>query len=379
MDRFKDKVIGLKGLASIGFGDVFGTGITALFWFYIASILEVGQYGEIHYFLGIAGIAYSISLIGSPHVITVYTAKNIKIQSTLYLLALIVGTISAVTILIIFYRVDASFIVLGYIIGALALAELLGRKMYNLYAKYVVTQKILTVVFGLGLYYLIGIEGIIYGLALSYVPYLIRIISEFKSSKVDFSKLKPHKHFITNNYALGLADGFRNNIDKLIIVPLLGFSILGNYSLSLQIITVMLMFSSIVFKFILPEDASGNPNKKLKILTVFIAIGIAGFGILIMPMVIPVFFPKYTEAVDAIQIMSLGVVSSTVSLIYWSKLLGLEKSKFLLISRSMMVSTMIIGILILGPLFNIVGVAIAWVLSSTIEATFLSAVCRRVK
>ena len=84
-----EKILGLKGLASIGFADTIGSGITAIFWFFIASQLSSSSYGEIHYYLGIAGIAQIISLIGNSNVLSVYAAKNVKIISTLFFISLI--------------------------------------------------------------------------------------------------------------------------------------------------------------------------------------------------------------------------------------------------------------------------------------------------
>ena len=80
LTKFSD----LKGLVSIGFADSVGSGITAIFWFFIASQLSTSSYGEIHYYLGIAGLAQIISLIGNSNVVTVYAAKNVKIISTIF-------------------------------------------------------------------------------------------------------------------------------------------------------------------------------------------------------------------------------------------------------------------------------------------------------
>jgi len=377
-NRLKDKIFGLKGVASIGFGDIVGSGITAIFWFYIASLVETEQYGEIHYLLGIAGIAFTVSQIGNPHVITVLTAKKAEINPTLYLLSLIIASISVIVVFVLILRPEPSFVVLGYIIGALVLAELLGRNLYKLYAKYVLSQKILTVILGLMFFHLIGIEGILYAIALSHLPFVGRFIQEFRHTKIDFKKIKNNLNFISNNYILVLADGFRNNLDKLIIVPLLGFSVLGNYSISLQVITVLMIFSNIIFKFILPQDAQGNPNKKLKLVTIFFAVGFSLIGIFILPLIVPIFFPKYIEAIDAIRIMSIAVISSTISLLFWSKFLGMEKSNVLVISRTLMVITMITGVLTLGQFYGIIGIAITFVISSIVEAVFLFIINRKI-
>ena len=80
---------GLKSLTYISIGDIVGTGITAVFWFYLASVMNPEEYGEIHYFLGIAAISSVIVLFGTQNTITVYVAKNIKIQSTFFIISLL--------------------------------------------------------------------------------------------------------------------------------------------------------------------------------------------------------------------------------------------------------------------------------------------------
>ena len=73
-DKIKNTVIGVKGLATIGISDIAATGISSIFWFYFASVVETEQFGQIHYFLGIAGISYTIALFGVQSVITIYAA-----------------------------------------------------------------------------------------------------------------------------------------------------------------------------------------------------------------------------------------------------------------------------------------------------------------
>ena len=89
-NNFLRKITKQKDLTSIGFSNVIGTAISAIFWLYLASLILPESYGEIHYFLGIAGMAQVISLIGATNTLTVYTAKNVKIQSTLFLLSIFV-------------------------------------------------------------------------------------------------------------------------------------------------------------------------------------------------------------------------------------------------------------------------------------------------
>lgn len=378
-NNFKEKIIGLKGLAAIGSADVIGSGISAVFWLYLASLINPENYGEIHYYLGIAGVASYISLVGAQNTIIVYSAKNVKIQSTLNFISLIVGTISSLTIIFIFYRIDAGIVLLGYIINTLAIGDLLGKRLYSNYTKYVLVQKILTLVLGIGFFYIFGVDGVIYALAISYIFYIIRIYRVFKESKINFTLLKPRVGFIANNYVMSLIGGFSGQIDKIIIVPLLGFTILGNYSLALQVVAVLMVFSGFVFKYLLPQDSIKNQNIKLRKISIFVSGGIAVLSIILSPHIIPTLFPNYVQVVDAIQIMSLGVISGTITILYTSKFLGLEKSKFVLIGSLLSLITIVIGIILLGDIYGITGIAVAFVLSSSVNAVFLTTMNRIIK
>ena len=322
--------------------------------------------------MAIAGFAYIISMVGTRDVVTVYVSKKIKITPILFLLSLSAGTVTAVVIFGFFYRIDAAFLVLAFIINDLSIGYILGQKLFNSYAKYIITQKTLTLALGLGFYYIFGTEGIIFALALSYIHFAFFIFRGFREQKIDFSLLGPRSKFIITNYSLNLFGGFRNHLDKIIIAPILGLTLLGNYALALQFWAILILFSNIIFRYILTHDASGNPNKKLKLFTFFSSIVIAIFGITILPLIIPEFFPKYTGTVIAIQIMSICVIPATIGQIYTSKLLGAEKSRTLIFARTISASSFLIAMLSLGLTYGITGVAAAFVLSSALQAAYLA-------
>ena len=169
---------------------------------------------------------------------------------------------------------------------------------------------------------------------------------------------------------MGIINVGRSQIDKLIIAPLVGFALLGNYHLGVQFLSILHILPGIVYKYILPQDASGKPNKKLKQLTVISSIGIAILGIVLGPIVIPLFLPQYVEAIAIIQIMSVSVIPSTINLMYTSKLLGNEKTKFLLMGSSIYLIILILGIIILGLTYGINGMAVAIIISTSAETCF---------
>lgn len=369
----------IKGVLSIGVSDVLGTGISGIFWFFMATLVEPEEFGEIFYFIGIASIVSYIALIGGQNTIIVYVAKKIKIQSALNVISLIIGGISLIVIITIFDRIDVGLLLLAFVINTLAIGDLLGRKNYGGYSKYFLTQKSLTLVLGFGFYYLFGVEGIIFALALSYIVYIIRVMKGFNEQKINFSLLKPRIGFITNNYMVVLLHGSKTHIDKLIIAPLLGFSLLGNYALALQIIGLMLILTTILFKYTLSQDATGNRNSKLKIITLLISVLIAIISYIFSPIIIPEVFPKYSDAIEAIQIMGFSIIPITISTIYISKFLGLEKSRYVLVGKTISLITIVSGTIILGFNYGIIGLSFAFILSASVEATVFLLINIKVK
>ena len=365
--NFKEKIFGHKDLMSIGSANLFGSGISAIFWFSLASLINPEQYGQLHYFLGIAGIAQLLSLVATTNALQVYVAKNIKIHSTLFFISIIAGMVSSLVVFLFFSRTDTSLLVLGYIIFELSNGFLLGKKLFSNYAKFFLTQKILTVIFGLGLYFTFGVDGIIFGLVLSYIPYIWILVNEFRNTRIDFSLLKPRKGFLINNYGINISGAVGGKLDKLIIAPILGFELLGNYSLAMQFFVILLLLPTTVFKYLLTQDSSGKNTKNLKKNTLVASIGLAIFGIVVLPMIIPVLFPNYVDAVIAIQIVSVAIIPSTVGMFYDSKLLSTEKSKFPVIGKCIGVFTMISGFLILGPIYGMIGLAVTLVISSCLQ------------
>ena len=360
-----------KGLMSIGLGDVLGSGLSAFFWFYIAAILTPESYGEIHYLISIAGIAQLFSLIGNSSALTVYSAKKVNIQSTLYILSIIPTVISSIVIFILLQRLDVSTLLFGYIIFESVNSVLLGRRLFSKYSKLVILQKALTLSLGVGFYFMFGPEGILFGLSCSFIPYIYFFMKEFRINKINFSLLKTRSGFISNNYFNTLAGGFGGQIDKLIIAPILGFALLGNYSLALQFISVMMIFSSIVFKFILPLDSAGKDTKRIKKYTIILSLIITILGITLSPIVIPELFPEYVETIIAVQILSISVFFGNLISIFSSKLLSEERSKSILIANIISVGIIIIGFILLGPILGIVGLSIVHVVALAIESIIL--------
>ena len=367
----------IRGLGLISFGDITGIIISSIFWFYLASVIEPSEYGDIHFFLSMATIGSSIALFGTQDSITVLTAKGHKIQSGLNVISLGISSITSLCLIIFFQRIDVGIIVIAFVINTLSIGDLLGKKQFFKYSQYNILQKILTLVLGIGFFYAFGPSGIIYALAISYAGYLIRIIKTFQEVPINFKLIKEKSSFLSHNYIMYLAGSFGGQLDKIIIVPLLGSAVLGNYSLALQVITVFTIFTTILFKFLLPQESSGIQNKFLIQIVIIISVIVSVLGIFLSPLVIPNFFPKYVDAGVAIQIMSLSIIPITITTICTSRLLSKEKSKLVLIGNMIGLIIIILGILTLGSMYGTMGIAMSFVLSTISKATYLGLIVKK--
>jgi len=362
---------GLRSVTLIGSSNIIGSAITSIFWISIASLIGADSYGELSYFLAIIGIAAVIAMIGGGYTMQVYTAKKVKIESSLYLIGIITSTVAAITLFLIFENLGVSISVVGIVAFNFILFEALGKKLYKKYFKIFVAQKILFVLLAFTLLFAFGPEGILVGYGISMLLFSQIIYKSLKNNKVNFPIIRKRIKFLSHSYLIDLSGTARNHIDKVIVAPLLGFSVLGNYFLGLQVLDLMLILSGIVFKYTLPADSSGESTGKIKILTIIVSFFIMLIGIFVAPLVIPIVLPEYATTVDLIPILSLVVVPRTIVTMIGSSFLGQEKSKHVVIGNVITFCVLVISILLLVELFGITGVAMAYVIAFSSSAVYI--------
>lgn len=367
----KNLIAGLKDLTAIGAANGIAALISGLFWFYMASLLGTELYGKVSYLIAIAATASTLSLFGAQNTVIVYTAKEQKIQTSIYLLVIILSIVTSLIVFFIVHDVGVTLFVFGVATFSLVLSEQLGKKLYKNYFKYVISQRILLVGSAVGLYNLIGWDGIILGFALSYFPYIVKLFKGFKESKIDVGIIKLRLGFMTNSFTLDVTGVLIQSVDKIIIYPMFGFALLGNYQLGMQFLLVLLILPGSVYQFILPRDATGISSKKLVNGTILLSIVVSVLAILLIPKILPIFFPKFKEAIEIIQIMSLGIVPLSISMVYNSKFFATERSRIVLIGSVLFFVVQTLAIFILGKTFGINGAATGPVFGAVTQTAYL--------
>jgi O-antigen/teichoic acid export membrane protein len=374
----KNIFTGIRGLLAIGTANITTSAIIGIFWFYMARVMGPENYGQVSYFLSISSVASILSILGTDSALTVNLNKNDRILAPLFFIIIVSTTIASVILYILFSEIGVSLYVIGFGVFTLVTMEQLARKMYKKYSEYLIIQKILLVAIAICLYYVIGPKGIILGYALSFLPYSIKMYREFRRSKIDFGLLKPHFGFMVTSYAFSLSRAFSYSLDKLVIFPLFGYVLLGNYQLGIQALTVLSLLPMTVFQYALPHDATGNPNLRLKTITVIVSIFLSTLIVLLSPILLPSLFPKFGHAMQLVQILSLAIIPISVNSMLISRFLGRQKTKYVTIGSSLTLSVQIIGIILLGKIYGINGAAAALVLGSALETVYLIIMTRTI-
>ena len=104
---------------------------------------------------------------------------------------------------------NVGFLVFGIIIFVYGISRDLAKKDFKKYSINIIFHKALTATLAFIGWQILGVDGVIYGISLSYFVYLRYIFEDLKNSKLNFFELrsnideiKNNKKFIFSNYSL---------------------------------------------------------------------------------------------------------------------------------------------------------------------------------
>ncbi len=354
----------IKGLTAIGTTDIAGLAISGSFWFILATLVDPEEYGNIFYLLSIAGIISLVAPISTNYVNTVYSAKKINLLTELNIISVSITGIAVIILFLLIQRIDICVLIFGMVLWNLTTGKMLGEKKFKLYAISNIFQKSTTLIFGLIFYFLFGFENIIFALALTYVFHVIIFFRDIEVRKYNFLQIKTKIRFVFANYLNNLTGMIGGQVDKLAIGGMFGFTLLGHYSLAIQVITIMMILPNLITRYLITEDLYNIKNSEFRKRIIILAGVISMFGIVLIPEIIPHVFPKYMEIIEPIRIMSLSILPATFAKIQISKFLSQERGNIILAGSISYVLILFIGIFTLVNSMGMMGLAISFVLAT---------------
>ena len=356
-----------KNFSYVSIGKITTTFLQALFYIIFASILVPEQYGTLSITVALAGTFSVFSRFGLNHTLQIYRAKNdSKISEQINTLFILSTTVAALILVMI--DPFAAILCIAMSFFAMNLQNLLGLKSYKQFMISTILKSLLLIFISLGLYFIFDIPGILIGMA---IGLFIGSYDYFKHLKIrSFFELKNNYKIIIHNFGVDSAGSLSFMIDKLLIAFLFSAHIVGIYQFSLQVFLALGVLPNILFSFLLTEESSGTSHKKLSYLVILGSIIVTIITIVLAPLAVQEFFPKYSEGVLGLQIMSISVIPASIQAILNAKLMSRESTK-VGFSAIVRISTLLILIAILGQLYGLVGLSLA-VLTSIIANVVFS-------
>lgn len=365
-----DNASKFSGLGFVGFANLFSAVLGGLFWLIIAPLLTVDVFGKINYDMAIPSIFGAIAILGLTTTVTIYTAKgNKKIKHEANFLVLISSIVISIPLFFVHWILPVFLITNNFY--HMTTAQVLGVKSYKEFSVLMIGSRISQIVLSLLLYNLIGEVGVLLGYSLSFLIFSYRYFMNLPFSKPSISEIRLHWKFTTYNFASHISSVVYVFADKVLIGSLFGFSVLGFYAFGFQFLSALSFLPSSLSGFLLPEEASGAKTRKIKILGLIFSIFLAIFAFFLIPVLIESFFPYFGEAIPAARIMALLLFPVTVSTILNSQFLGAGNGKPVLVGMIIFIIIHFTGIVVLGNLYGLEGLAISLVGAHSVQSSYL--------
>jgi len=353
------------------------TALNASFYLIFAYFMTPDEYGFLNYIIAIAGTASIISQFGFPHSVTVFRSKNKHdLSNQINVFVIILSTIVAIILIPInIYASLLSFSISFFIMNQ---HNLLGLKKYKEFFWLGIFKGISIISLPILLFFIFDIPGVLLGMSLSNLIFSFYFVKNLNFKIKSWKELKSNLGFITHNFSIQASAGFTKFLDKLLIVPLLGFTYAGLYQFNLQILLALTILPAALHAFLLTEESGGTTHTKITYFTIIAAIFLVLISIPLSPLLVDYFFPKYTDGIPSLQVMIITLIPLSITAALSAKLQAVESKKvgYPAIAR---VVALLGFVVLLGNFYGLMGLALAVLISSTIETILLTIIYRNQK
>lgn len=331
---------------------------------------NVHEYGQINYVIAIGSLSASFSLLGLNTAVTTLVPqghKNIDVQANQVILvsAIICAIIASL------FNWLLGFFVLGMAFWMMSSYELLSKKLYSKYAINIIGSRGSQLVLSILLYSFFGLQGIIIGFIISFFTFSITYFKTIPKFSKSFDKIRKEFRTSLHLYSYNLSNALLLYLDKLIIAPIYGYTVLGYYQLGFQFLMFFSMISVSFYQYLIPEESSGSKRNRLRMYGIALSVIITILVFVLAPVILQVLFPNYINSLNSIRILSLGIVPMMITGTLNSKFLSMKLTRYVLFSSITYQVTQIILIIILGKMYGIEGISMSVVIAMLIQITFL--------
>ena len=365
----------LKNFSFIAFSRLISSSLQGVFYLVIATLLDPVIYGEMSYFIALAGTFSILSRFGLPISIVVYQAKkDFQTVDQINSFAVISTTIAA--LILIPLNIFAAILCLGISFFIMNQQNLLGLKNYKKFFLIFTLRSVLVLAIPIILYFPFEIPGILIGMAIGNFVAGIGFLKFVRIKINSFKTIRRNFKVLLHNYGVELSSSLVRTVDKLVIVPFFGFLSTGIYQFNLQILFFLALLPNSLYFFLLTEQSSGRRHRKITFITIVSSVILVVLTTILAPFLIPQFFPKYSEGIFGLQILTISLLPLTLTAILNAKLQAEESTK-VGIPAAIRISSLVILIVILGSVMGLEGLFFAVLFSSILETITLTIIYKK--
>ena len=360
----------IKDLLSLSSSKLISSLIYGLFWIFLASLFTNEEYGELGFFMSVAYMGSGIALLGLGGTILVYEAKNQNIFPASFVIILISSTVASIVAFVLTQNILASLLLFGLTIFFIILPVLNAKKRYRDYSIHLILRAIITVILSFIFFQFFGIYGILLGYFIASLMVIKELRSLLKNKEIDFSILRSKFNFTAFSFGNRVSQILLSYGDKILIGSIFGFSMLGNYYFAFQVFMLLDTIPRSILLYLVPQEAEGKKNKKLKITSIIAAGIISVIAIILTPIGVMALVPQYQDSIIPIQILSVAIIPLSISGIQQSEFLGKENSKFVLVGSVFQSALYLVLIVLLGSNYGLLGIAFGFLISASARTIF---------
>ena len=372
METISRVLKGHFGIVHVAIGQIGAAVLGAVFWFIMARLLEPGDYGQVNWLISIATLASMYCVLGWGKTVVTYYSKEGKGELlggavTIVLVAsLVVGGVFGLLL-----EPSAGLLIIGLSLFTMMVSFELGKHRYERYMWTWIGVRLISLPLSIALYFWQGLFGVLLGYAIPYLIFGLPSLKYMRGGNPGIKEAVGKVGFAMKVFGADITAGSTRLLDKILIGGVFGMVTLGLYQLAYQIFAAMSVLPGILFSYLLPEKSSGAKTKEVEVLGILASTVLAILVIVLSPYVIPRAFPNFAGSVELIQIMSLGVIPSTIALVKMSELYALERPGSVLLSYLAALITGVVGISTLGMWLGAIGLAMSVVLLHSVLAVTL--------
>lgn len=351
-----------KNFSFIGIGKTVGLLVQGLFYLLFAALLEPESYGHLSVIIALAGTFATVSRFGLGYTLQVNQSKK-KSELTDQVKTLFIILTGTAALILLTIDIFAAALCIGISFYLMNQQNLLGLHQYKKFMTNSLLRSGMFFVIPILLFYVFEIPGLVLGMAIaSFVP----SIPFFKDLKIkSFFDLKNCYRVLIQNFLVE-SSGLVTTLDKLLISYLFGLFTVGVYQFNLQILMVLQALPGVLFSYLISEEASGATHKKISFLVILVSFIMTGMTIVLSPIFVNEFFPKYSDGIFSLQIIVLAIIPQSIGSVFSAKLIARESTRIGFVSL-INVGTILILIALLGEIYGLIGLSMAVLLSATIN------------